>query len=276
VSARSVGATIVVPCFDEEHRLDRERFAALARTPSIRLLFVDDGSRDGTLRVLRDLEARGAGRIEVLALPHNVGKGEAVRAAMNHAIASGATIVGYIDADLSTPPSEAVRLVGELDRRGLAVVVGSRVRLVGHHIERRFTRHALGRVFVTIADAILRMPFYDTQCGAKFFRVTPLLCGVLAEPFCSRWAFDVELLGRLLAGTRDVPAYEAGDIAELPLLEWVDVGESKLRLAGMARTLVDLAKIERSIARLRREAARAPRPSPAEEPPLGTGTDGFR
>lgn len=273
MSVHASDAIIVVPCFDEAARLDRDRFLALSR--SARLLFVDDGSTDETLRVLRELEARGGGRIEAHPLPRNVGKGEAVRVAMNRALDAGAAIVGYLDADLSTPPSEAVRLVGELERRGVAVVLGSRVRLVGHRIERRWTRHALGRVFVTVADAILRVPFYDTQCGAKFFRATPMLRAALAAPFCSRWAFDVELLGRLLAGTRELAPYEASDIAELPLLEWIDVGESKLRLGGMARTLVDLAKIEREVARLRRESSRARRRREAV-PPLRTGTDRLR
>jgi len=51
-------SVLVVPCFNEEKRLDPSAFAELARTEDVTLLFVDDGSTDGTLGVIRGLEAR--------------------------------------------------------------------------------------------------------------------------------------------------------------------------------------------------------------------------
>jgi glycosyltransferase involved in cell wall biosynthesis len=245
-----------VPCYNEEHRLDRTRFLAFARDPRIELLFVDDGSKDGTARVLADLAAESRGGIAWFSLPKNAGKGEAVRQGLLRAIAEGADVVGYADADLSTPPEELLKLLERIEAPGVQAVTGARVMLIGRHIERKRMRHYLGRIFASIAETILRMPFYDTQCGAKFFRATPLLREALSIPFTSRWAFDLELLGRLLVGMGDERGLRAGELIEVPLDEWVDVGGSKLHVGSMAKTLVDLAKIEVEIEKLRVERKR--------------------
>jgi dolichyl-phosphate beta-glucosyltransferase len=242
---------LVVPCFNEEARIDRAAFRELAAAPGIELLFVDDGSSDGTLRVLHELKSALPDRIDVLALEKNAGKGEAVRKGMLVGVARGAGIVGFADADLATPPDELVRLRDELIASDLQVAVGSRIMIMGTHIKRHLWRHITGRLFATVAANILAMPFYDTQCGAKYFRDTPALRAALAQPFHSRWAFDIELLGRLRIGTRDVPGLPVADFREVPLERWIDIPDSKLRMGGMARTLADLARIDRDLARMR-------------------------
>lgn len=242
---------VVVPCFDEEKRLDRARFLALAKEAPFDILFVDDGSRDQTKQVLEDLADQNPEKIRVLALEKNGGKGEAVRQGMLQSLARGTSIVGYADADLSTPPDELIRLFHETERSHASVVLGARVLLIGRRIERKRMRHALGRVFATIAEFILETPFYDTQCGAKFFRNGESLRVALANPFSSRWAFDVELLGRLLVGNAETPGLPLSEFLEVPLREWVDIGGSKLRFGGMARSLIDLAIIEADLRRRR-------------------------
>ena len=95
------------------------------------------------------------------------------------------------------------------------------------------------------------MPVYDTQCGAKLFRATPALAVALDDRFLSRWAFDVELLGRLLTGgaTRPLPL---SAIVEVPLAVWRDVKGSKLGAGAMVRSLQDLARIGVDLAGRRR------------------------
>jgi dolichyl-phosphate beta-glucosyltransferase len=242
---------IVIPCYNEEHRLQDAPILSLLEGPGVGLLLVDDGSSDKTAERLRALQDRSPDRIEVLCLPANRGKAEAVRAGLQRAIASGAALAGFADADLSTPPQEILRLV-EVIRAAPEVnaVLGSRVAVLGADIRRKHARHYLGRVFATFASVILRAPVYDTQCGAKIFRSTPDLEDALAQPFRSRWAFDVELLGRLMVRAGD---YRSAGIIEVPLRRWEDVGGSKMRPTHMAKAGLDLASIALELSRLRRE-----------------------
>jgi glycosyltransferase involved in cell wall biosynthesis len=241
---------IVVPCFNEEKRIDVASFLALAA--GVRLLFVNDGSTDGTEALLRSLVSRGEGHIESFSLAQNSGKAEAVREGMCRAAESGAAWVGFADSDLATPVEEILRLVTLAHAGSAEVVVGSRVALAGTQIERKAARHYLGRVFATAASLALDARFYDTQCGAKVFKNTPLLRAALAEPFRSQWIFDVELLGRLLTGVGEHSGLNAADFLEMPLRRWADVGGSKLRLSSWVRAAVDLGVIASDLARRRR------------------------
>ena len=237
----------VIPCFDEALRLDLTALRTLAQ--SVPLLCVDDGSTDGTLEILRRLGDE-VPAIEVLALPENVGKAEAVRQGLLTAIGSGAELVAYYDADLSTPPEELARLVETLTARDdLHVVMAARVALLGRHIERRARRHYLGRVFATFASLSLDLPVYDTQCGAKVFRVTPSLHSALGRPFRSRWSFDVELLSRLLFPEGPVEPTPLEAVIEVPLRSWKDVSGSKLGPYDMVKAALDLGRVARETRR---------------------------
>jgi glycosyltransferase involved in cell wall biosynthesis len=232
-------ALIVVPCFNEERRLDAARFAALS--DEVRLLFVDDGSTDGTAALLRSLAER-AESIEVLELPRNAGKAEAVRQGILRGLESGAPVIGYYDADLATPPEELLGLLSVLDRNGRSLVMAARVGLLGRQIERGRLRHYGGRVFATLASLSLGIRVYDTQCGAKVMRASPALAAAVGRPFRSSWVFDVELLGRLLQEGVDREGFE-----EVPVQEWHDIAGSKLRLRDMVRAFADLAAVSRDL-----------------------------
>jgi dolichyl-phosphate beta-glucosyltransferase len=246
-------ATLVIPCYNEADRLDAEAFLSLVRGPDeLRLLFVNDGSKDDTLSRLTALAAQHPERIAVLDLERNAGKAEAVRAGLRRALHDGAPLVGYFDADLATPASEVRRLVAVLRASGAQVVLASRVSLLGRDIQRKAARHYLGRIFASVASTVLGLSVYDTQCGAKLFRASPALDAALAEPFLSRWVFDVELLGRLVTGTSTVPPLAEGAVLEEPLLSWRDVPGSKLRPAHAVIAARDMARIVLDLAHRRR------------------------
>ncbi len=247
------GVHIVVPCYNEATRLDGKQMLALVDArPDLALLFVDDGSTDDTAARLDALAAARPERIAVLRLGRNSGKGEAVRRGLLVALARPGELVGYLDADLSTPVAEMLRLLRVAESRGAAVVLGARVVLLGTEIERKPARHYLGRVFASAASLILNLPVYDTQCGAKVLRRSPSLAAALAEPFVSRWAFDVELIGRLLVGAPGVPPTPRQAFLEVPLTSWREVSGSKLRPYAMVGMLKDLTLIGGDLARRRR------------------------
>ena len=242
----ALSLTLVVPCYQEAAWLRPDRFFEfLDSSDATRLLFVDDGSQDVTLQVLTRMAAARPDRIAVLPLSQNVGKGEAVRRGLLRAMDDGCDLVGFWDADLAAP----LRLVADFrtvlaGQPQVCWVFGSRWRALGRRIERTRVRHYLGRVFATAVSAVLRMPIYDSQCGAKVFRVDDLFRRVLEIPFTTRWVFDVEMLARLVQAHRlGVAPPPLASVTELPLTEWIDDRRSHVRPVDFLLSLGDLARI---------------------------------
>jgi len=233
---------LVVPCFDEEARLDVaavDRFLEGAQQTGI--IFVNDGSRDGTLALLNQFAQRFPGRVVVIDQGVNKGKAEAVRVGMLRAMDLGAEYAGYFDADLATPLESSAEFVETLEKHpNLQFVIGARVALLGRTITRRASRHYTGRIFATAASLVLALPVYDTQCGAKLMRVNERARALFERPFGSRWIFDVELFARYLNVYGD-----RNGLYELPLLRWTDVGESKIKWHDFMRAGAEIASIYR-------------------------------
>lgn len=240
-----MNSTIVVPCYNEAQRLDPAQVAQLAAGHHV--LLVNDGSTDGTASML-DALAQQFADVSVMHLDRNSGKAEAVRLGLLAALAAGATTVAFTDADFATSPSEMHRLVARCRDEHRPMVIGSRVELMGHRVQRSGVRHYTGRVFATATSIVLGFPVYDTQCGAKVFADSPALRAALANPFVGRWSFDVELIGRLAA------ANGPEGFLEVPLLEWHDVAGSKLGLAASFQAALELVSVHRSLKRYRRRS----------------------
>jgi dolichyl-phosphate beta-glucosyltransferase len=239
---------LVVPCYNEAARLDPPAFLAfLAAHPGARLVMVDDGSVDRTREALERMRAAAPNAVTVISHSPNRGKGEAVRAGILAAMTEAPSIVGFFDADLSTP----LRAVDDFlslfrTRPDVEFILGSRVLLMGRDVRRKATRHYLGRVFATAVSLALDLPVYDTQCGAKMLRVNAATATVFTAPFRSRWIFDVELIARYLrlpVGPGEAPRRDR--LYELVLPAWHDKPGSKLRWYDFARAMVDLGYIWR-------------------------------
>ena len=215
---------VVIPCYQEAHRLNVDELVRLARHPEVRLVCVDDGSTDGTAEVLQRLQQRAPESVIVLHRERNGGRGHAVRDGMLCAIADSAERVGFLDADLAAPVDEMMKLLGH----DAEMVLGVRPRT-----QRSPVRKVLGALWAELAARAIAAPFSDIQCGAKLFRVTEALHDALHEPFRASWTFDVELLERLHRAHVS--------FIEVPLAVWSDVPGSKLRPHHAARALFDLA-----------------------------------
>jgi len=233
-----------VPCYNEEERLDVGAFAAFSRANTdVSFVLVNDGSTDDTLAILERMAALPDGRFACLDSQPNAGKAEAVRRGVLRALSERPDFVGYWDADLATPLSELARFVDVLVARSdVTVVLGSRVGLPRRQIARGLLRFYAGRLFATLAARTLALDLYDTQCGAKLFRVGPGLARVFEAPFDTNWSFDVEILARVRA--QKGPGAAAA-ICELPLTTWSDIAGSKVHSLDFLRALVEVGRIYR-------------------------------
>ena len=238
--------TIVVPCYNEAERLRLDRFEQFASDqPDINFLFVDDGSNDATSEIIQTLVDAQPDRFQLLKLEVNSGKAEAVRAGFLKALEAPPTWVGFWDADLSTPLDELPRMLEIFSGcEEISMVFGARVKLLGRSIERKLHRHYLGRLFATVVSWILGLAIYDTQCGAKLFRVDDVLPEVMRERFLSKWVFDVEIIARYIRASREGLLPQVSEIIyEMPLMQWHDVEGSKLRARDFLLAIRDLNRI---------------------------------
>ena len=153
-------------------------------------------------------------------------------------------LVAFCDADFAAPPGEVARLVSILaEDDELHAVLGSRVAMLGARDRPVAVAALSGRIFATFASLVIGMPVYDTQCGAKAFRVTPTLVAAVSSPFRVGWAFDVELLSRLHAPGEPVPPVRLDGFREVPLRCWRDMRHSKLTVGAALRSGIELAQL---------------------------------
>ena len=153
--------SVVVPCFDEEAvvRETHSRLTAvLGEVPDLdfELVYVDDGSHDTTLDILRLLQAEDA-RVRVIGLSRNFGHEIATSAGL--AEASG-DAVAVIDADLQDPPEVLLQML-ERWREGVDVAYGVRSAREGETIFRRWTAAAFYRLLDRLADVSIPLDTGD-------------------------------------------------------------------------------------------------------------------
>lgn len=190
--------SIIIPAYNEEARLGQNLRKIIAyleeHYQESELIVVDDGSRDATARVAEELLTREAPSVinaRVIRYEENRGKGYAVRTGL---LAAKAPIALFSDADLSTPITETPKVVEPIEKGLYDIVFGSRAldrSLIGVH--QSWRREQGGRVVNLLVRLATRVPFMDTQCGFKAFRMD--VCRPIIEhAVIDRFGFDVELL----------------------------------------------------------------------------------
>lgn len=237
-----MSAFIVIPCYNEANRLNQKEFLEFVEeNPNISFLFVNDGSSDNTIDILQQLSASHS-NLHYLDVHPNGGKAEAVRKGMLYACQNfQSDYIGFWDADLATPLYEIDNFICEIQRKNYNMVTGLRLMRLGAKVHRKNLRHFLGRCFATVASTMLKLPVYDTQCGAKLYKQN-IVEDLFSQLFITKWLFDVELLARY---TKLYGHNSAKDkIYEYPLLQWEDIGGSQLKFKDFFKAPYELIKIK--------------------------------
>ena len=233
--------TIVVPAYNEAGRLGVTISQILEylnhHFELSELIVVDDGSTDDTAAVAKSaLLNADAVNVRVIRYEQNRGKGYAVRLGL---LAATADLALFSDADLSTPITETPKLIDPIRTGEFDLTFGSRAldrSLIGVH--QPWRREQGGRVFNLIVRAATGLPFWDTQCGFKAFRMN--VCRPLIEAAqIDRFGFDVELIYLAhLAGLR---------LSEIPV-RWNNDAASKVSVMRDSFRMVDEVRRIRSAA----------------------------
>jgi dolichyl-phosphate beta-glucosyltransferase len=243
VNKMTIPLSIVVPAYNEGARLGRSLRAIVTYlsdyAPQSELIVVDDGSTDDTANMARaEMSDSQKVHTSVISYKSNLGKGRAVRLGL---LASRSEIALFTDADLSTPITETPKLVDPIARGECDLAFGSRAldrKLIGIH--QPWRREQGGRIFNLAVRLATGLPFWDTQCGFKAFRMRvcrPLIEGATID----RFGFDVELL---------YLAHRAGlRLKEIPV-RWDHAEGSKVNVAS------DSLKMLSEVGRIRQQARR--------------------
>jgi len=233
---------VVIPCYNEEDRLSGKEFKDFVNSNlGYHLCFVNDGSTDNTLKVLEELRVGNENKISVYNCAKNGGKAEAVRQGVLH-LANDEQLdyIGYLDADLSTDFRDFDDLVRTIKDSDFKIVSGSRMSRMGANITKESARALISKTINLIIRTILKMPFNDTQCGAKIMdkEVAQL---VFQKKFITRWLFDVEIFMRMRKHYGKERVLQI--ICEQPLKRWIHADGSKLSMKDSVKIVGQLAKI---------------------------------
>ena len=187
----TLDVSVILPVYNEEEMIDSvvsriERFAE--EHPGWEFVFVDDGSSDGTAERLEQLLSPDKPRVRVLTMRENVGKGRALRAAVE--LCRG-KLICFTDGDLPYPLPHIDELVEALADADVAI--GSRKLTEGSQDNISLRRRISGGGFNWLVRAILSLPYRDTQAGLKGFR-SAAARRLFVKMTSGGFAFDAELL----------------------------------------------------------------------------------
>ena len=240
IQQRCVG--VVIPCYNEEERLLSDEFANyINKNSGYHLCFVNDGSTDKTLKILKQLQKGREDFITVYDCEKNGGKAEAVRLGMLlMAKKEDLDYIGFLDADLSTDLADFDDLVKTIETSDFKIVSGSRISRMGADITKESARKIISLTINFIIRKILSMDFKDTQCGAKIFH-KDVINVAFGKKFVTQWIFDVEIFRRVtqyygLKKTKKV-------LCEQPLKRWIHTDGSKLSMKDSLKIVGQLAQI---------------------------------
>jgi glycosyltransferase involved in cell wall biosynthesis len=216
--------SVVVPLFNEEHSLE-ELYAEISTVletqgQPFEVIFVDDGSTDGSLAVLTQLHAETT-NVVVVHLRRNFGKAAALQVGF---LEARGDIVVTIDADLQDDPAEIRQLLAKLDE-GFDLVSGWKTRR-----NDPWTRRLFSRVFNWGTGVVSGVRLHDVNCGLKAYRAEVLR--------------GMRLYGELHRFIPVLAAYRGFRVAEIPVNHRPRLhGRSRYGLNRYVRGFFDLLSV---------------------------------
>jgi len=229
---------MIVPCFNEEKRINLDYWNKLSEIPNVHWIFVNDGSSDGTKSLLNQIS-----NSSVINLERNSGKAEAIRKGISDTFDKNPAEMfqfGYLDAD-SAFEIEDIKNVVKLSfskESTFDSYWGSRVALSGRNITRNNLRHILSRILITIFGYRMGNLPYDPQTGFKIFKFNKEQMAIFDRNFETKWFVDIEILLRFKAvNGKDMRIWEE------PVNTWKDIEGSKIRGLELITVFRDLVKI---------------------------------
>jgi dolichyl-phosphate beta-glucosyltransferase len=227
--------SVIIPAYNEELRLPAYLTEVLAyletQTFSSEVIVVDDGSEDGTAAIVERLAAENP-RVRLVRLPHNQGKGFAVKTGMLKACGR---LRLFADADGATPIAELAGLKKEIEAGADAAVASRALRDDAHTVKTKYHRKLMGTAFNFIVRTLTVKGIHDTQCGFKLFTAETATT-VFPLQSINDFGFDVEVL---------YICHKMGyRIVEAPV-NWTDVPGTKVKLIrDSLRMFRDVVKIK--------------------------------
>jgi len=231
---------IIIPIWNEEERGPFDYIESIIKLRELDFIIVNDGSSDGTEMRLTALGDNP--NFHPINMAENLGKSMAIKAGLDFALSVGKySLIGYLDGDGAFPVSEVQRcslLAQEkLLHESFDVFITSRVALSGRAIQRKASRHLIGRTIRTVIGLKYPNLPYDTQSGFKFFKNTELFVEAADKGFRTKWFVDLEILLRLKTHKPSVTIWEE------PLMAWQDVSQGSLKWTSAPRIIIELARV---------------------------------
>lgn len=221
-----MNVSIIIPAYNEEKRIGAtlEQYSKYCKERYLKdnleyeILVVINNTKDNTEGVVLAAQKKDK-KIRFLNLKKG-GKGYAVLEGFKDSLKRNNQIIGFVDADLATKPSEFYKLIDNL--KGYDFVIASRG-LKNSDVNSSLVRKITNRGFNFVVRSILFLPFKDTQCGAKIF-TRKSIDSVYNDLSDAEWGFDVDLLLNLVQN-----GFKGKEIATV----WEDKRGSKINLISV-------------------------------------------
>jgi len=181
--------SVIVPVFNEKNTIEMLIEKLIAVPIDKEIIIVDDGSTDGTTRILKKISEQNPGLIKVIFQPRNMGKGYAIRKAI---VQVTGDVVIIQDADLEYEPMDYLRMIEPIKQGRADVVYGSRI--LGKNPVSSFSFYVGGRFLSLLTNILYGTSITDEPTCYKMFK-SDILKSVKLN--CKRFEFCPEITARI-------------------------------------------------------------------------------